>query len=313
MNNPLVSVICLCYNQQKFLCEALDSVQNQTYDNIQLIIVDDASTDGSKERIKSWLSGKSDVPFLDHSVNLGSTTAFNTGLALASGDYIIDLAADDVLCLDRVEKQVRFFETLGHEVGVIYSDAMYINADSEPQALHFDQSRLVSHVGDIYADVIDTYFIPTPTMMMRREVLDELQGYDESLAYEDFDFWVRSARNWQYQYQSDVLTKIRKSQWSYSTNWYKKGDPQLYSTYLICLKIRDLNRSQEENIALLNRIRFEMRQSFLSGNHREFDLFHLLYTDLGESSWIYTLLKILNRLKLNFSIVRSFYHKLRFG
>ncbi|MDP4680807.1 MAG: hypothetical protein NWS46_10620, partial [Cyclobacteriaceae bacterium] len=67
-------------------------------------------------------------------------------------------------------------------------------------------------------------------------VLLELNGYDEKLAYEDFDFWIRSSRKWQYQYQSEILTKIRKTVGSLSSRVYSKNDKQLHSTYLVCKK-----------------------------------------------------------------------------
>ncbi|SMD36404.1 Glycosyltransferase involved in cell wall bisynthesis [Reichenbachiella faecimaris] len=313
MENPLVSVICLCYNQARFVQEALDSVMTQSYDSIELIIVDDASSDGSQNEIDNWLSKHTGISFLPIKENLGSTVAFNQGLKLATGKYIIDLAADDILLADRIEKQVRFFEKQAKKVGVIYSNGTYISEVGEKLQTHFDKDRLMPYEGNIYENVIDTYFIPTPTMMMRKDVLDELNGYDESLAYEDFDFWVRSSRNWNYAYQPEVLTLIRKSDQSYSTSWYKQGDAQLHSTYLVCEKIRSINKSESEQMALIRRLQFELRQSAFSGNHKEFDCFYHLYKRLKQPSGFYRLLNALNKMKLDLSFVRRVYHKFRFG
>lgn len=76
MNQSLVSIICLCYNQKSFVQEAIESVCNQIYDNIDLILVDDCSTERSKEKIQSLIRGKN-IPFISLKTNLGNTVAFN--------------------------------------------------------------------------------------------------------------------------------------------------------------------------------------------------------------------------------------------
>ncbi len=90
----------------------------------------------------------------------------------------------------------------------------------------FSIKSLISHIpqGDVYRDMLTTYFIPGPTMMIRREVFAALGGYDESLSYEDFDFWVRSSRIYRYAFLNERLTSIRKLKSSMSTGWYVPGD-----------------------------------------------------------------------------------------
>ena len=308
----MVSVICLCYNQARFVKESLDSVVNQSYEEIELIVVDDGSNDDSKKVIQEWLLGHDEVPFVNLRENLGNTSAFNQGLRLAKGKYVIDLAADDVLISNRIEKQVAFFEQQASNIGVIYSDAMYISEEGRQLQNHFANARMIPYEGDVYERVIDTYFIPPPTMMMKKEVLDRMGGYDESLAYEDFDFWVRSARNWRYAYQSKILTLVRKSDHSHSKGWYKKDDKQLHSTFKVCKKIRELNQTKSEGLALIRRVKFELRQSCFSGNHSEFDLFFELFQELSHVPKKYLLMYQFNKLKLDMSWVRNVYHTLFF-
>lgn len=312
-HQPLVTVICLCYNQEKFVKRSIDSVLNQTYPNIQLIVVDDGSTDQSKCEIKKALQSHPDVGFIDLEANLGNTSAFNKGLEVSEGEFIIDLAADDMLNADRVELQVSFFLEQPQNVGVIYSDAQYIDANGRKRSVHFANTRYRPYEGDIYYKLIDCFFIPPPTMMIRKEVLDQLNGYDESLAYEDYDFWIRSSRDWHYAYQPQVLTKITKHHGSHSTGWYQRGDKQLYSTYKVCKKIRTLNRSNEEHEALLNRVKFEIRQSVFSGNYREAELFLRLLKELGGDNWMYKSISYLNKTRVDLSYVRKMYHAIRFG
>ena len=78
--NPLVTIICLSYNHEKFVVETLNSVVNQNYSPIELIIVDDYSTDATKSIIEDWLLSHSDVRFIANEVNLGNTKSFNNAL-----------------------------------------------------------------------------------------------------------------------------------------------------------------------------------------------------------------------------------------
>ncbi len=308
--NPLVSIICLCYNQKPFVKEAIESVWSQTYDNIELIVVDDCSMDGSQSVIEEILRHK-DIQFISNSKNLGSTAAFNKGLKASNGKYIIDFAADDVLDIARLEKQVAFFESCNEKVGVIYTDAISIDRYGKKLERHFANKKLYPYTGNIYSKVIEHYFIPTPTMMMRREVLEALEGFDECLTYEDFDFWVRSARNWDYQYQKEVLTYIRTHSNSQSTKAYAKNDKQAYSTFLVCKKIQQLNRNKDENLALIARLKYEIRQNVFSNNHKVAHLLYGLLKEMDGVSFIYQMLFLINGLKIDLSAIRNVYHKLK--
>ena len=96
-STPLVSVICLCYNQSSFIAEAIGSVANQTYPNVELIVVDDKSEDESIVQIQDALEKyfPSGV-LIANQENLGMCKAFNRGLAASRGDFIIDLAGDEI-------------------------------------------------------------------------------------------------------------------------------------------------------------------------------------------------------------------------
>ncbi|HHL53227.1 MAG TPA: glycosyltransferase family 2 protein, partial [Flammeovirgaceae bacterium] len=92
---PLVSVICLSYNHAAYVGEAIASVLAQNYPRVELIVVDDGSSDASVSAIKQALAGKKDIKFIALQENIGNCRAFNLAWRQAQGDYIIDLAADD--------------------------------------------------------------------------------------------------------------------------------------------------------------------------------------------------------------------------
>jgi len=306
---PLVSVLCLCYNHEKFVSKAIQSVLDQTYSNIELIVVDDASIDGSKAEIKRILT-KQHFGFIDLSENVGNTRAFNKAFAESKGKYIIDLAADDVLVKDRIEKQVAFFESCNDKTGVIYSDVTYIDETSRQLGQHFSEAKYTPYVGDIYEKLIKKYFIPPPSMMINRDVLEQLGGYDENLAYEDFDFWMRSSRNWHYAYQPECLTRVRRLKDSLSSKAYSKNDEQLHSTYLVCEKIKYLNKTEGENRALKERLEYEIKHAVFSGNHREAKLFIALLKQMTVLPISVRIMGILNKLGFDFTFLRNLYQKL---
>jgi glycosyltransferase involved in cell wall biosynthesis len=260
MNAPLVSVICLCYNQAQFVGEAVRSALNQTHPNIQLIIVDDASTDNSKEVIQKLVSLNPQIQSLLLTGNLGNCKAFNQGLALAKGDFIIDLAADDVLLPERIETGVKVLLEKGNSYGVHFSDAELI--DEAGKHLSFHSEKFPHNTipqGDIYPEIISRYFICPPTVMCTRHVMTVLDGYDETLSYEDFDFWIRSSRAFKYVYSPEVLVKRRVSKNALSSKQFNLFNAYSKSTYRVCEKIFRLNNTAEERQALRKRILYEIR------------------------------------------------------
>lgn len=260
MSRPLVSVLCLCFNHEKFVKKAIESVLQQTYENIEILIIDDASTDGSWKQIVQLKQQYPQVIVERNETNLGNCKSFNLLLAKAKGKYVIDLATDDVLMMERVAAQVDFFERQPPTVGVIYSNAQYINEDGEPLKVHFPETVKNPVSGEVFAALLSRYIICPPTMMIKKEVLDELRGYDEALAYEDFDFWIRSSKKWEYQYQNEGLTQKRVVYNSLSTKFetiQKMND----STYLVCEKAALLVQSKEEHKALGKRLNYELREA----------------------------------------------------
>jgi glycosyltransferase involved in cell wall biosynthesis len=264
--NPLVTVICLCYNHERFIKEALDSVLRQYYGPVEIIIIDDASTDDSKSVILNYSASHPGIQLVFNEKNLGGCSSFNKGLKLAKGKYIIDFAVDDVMVPDRIEKQVRVFEQLDESYGVVFSNALNISENSAPIEKHFKENAFVPD-GAIYADLLRRFFIPAVTMMVRRKVFDELGGYDETLSYEDFDFWVRSSHKYKYRYINEVLMLRRIVKGSLSGKFLQQGqDKMLESSFRVCEKAMWLNKTKEEERALVERLNIEMRLAYLMEN-----------------------------------------------
>jgi glycosyltransferase involved in cell wall biosynthesis len=267
INNPLVSVLCLSYNQKKFVEEAIQSVFNQTYPFIQLIVLDDGSSDGSAQTITRFLGDKASVVFLINETNQGYTKSLNKALSYATGEFIVDLAADDILMPTRVEDGVSALVKAGAKFGVNFSDAEIIAEDGRFLGVHSEKYPHQSiPQGDVYKDIVRRYFICPPTMLFRKSVIDHLGGYDDSLAFEDFDFLVRAARDFHFCYTPKPLVKRRLVDQSMSRKQFRRGDPQRVSTLRVCEKIDKMNKSIEEVEALKKRVRYEFFLSIKLGD-----------------------------------------------
>ena len=281
---PWVTVICTAYNHESYIESALQSVIDQHYPNVELIVIDNASQDQTATRIRTFLGQHPAIRFIQNSTNIGLCRAFNQGLRIAKGKYIIDLSADDILLSDRIARQVERFEELPDDYAVVFSNAAYVNANRQLLDYHYPidelgQSTIQIPTGDVFRQVLASYFICTPTMMMRKRVLDELGGYDEALAFEDFDFWIRSARHYNYAYIDLVLTQKRRLDNSLSMQVIRPENQLLASTLTVCYKAYHLCRSADEYHTLASRIRTFIRKAFYA---QQFDLArefgHLLRT-----------------------------------
>jgi glycosyltransferase involved in cell wall biosynthesis len=261
---PLVSVIAICFNHEKYVIECLQSVVNQTYSNIELIIVDDFSKDKSREKILEFVKKNPLVRTVFNEKNIGNCRSFNQALKISTGKYIVDLATDDVLMPKKLEKQVKKMEET-FSIGVIFSDADFI--DSTSNFLGNCRKNLKLPIGNVYKDVLEGNCFTMPvSMMIRRTILELLNGYNGNLAYEDFDFWVRSSRICDFGYIPEMLAYQRILKGSHSTKNIIKNSPIVQSTVIVCQKAFALNETDLENKALSIRLRMVLLRCALTEN-----------------------------------------------
>jgi cellulose synthase/poly-beta-1,6-N-acetylglucosamine synthase-like glycosyltransferase len=263
MSASLVTIIALCHNHAPYLRESLDSILHQDYEPLEVWLVDNGSTDESPAILQEYAQAHPSWHLLLLPENLGNCRAFNQALRRSTGEFVVDLATDDVLLPARLSQQVALFQRLPPDYGMVYSNCEHISEAGQPLGLqHRPDGRGRLHPrpasGWVFEEVLSRYFISTPTILMRRATLLALGGYDEELSYEDFDFWVRASRDWRFQYQDVVTTRKRKHPRSMSAQLTKKHDPYLDSTLAVCRKALALCRTPAEARALARRLRHEL-------------------------------------------------------
>ena len=208
-NPPLVSVIMAAYNAAEHIGEALQSVLRQEWQPLEVVVVDDGSTDGTAEIVRSY----PDVLYV-HQENQGPSAARNAAVEHSSGRFVANFDSDDLLPPTRVGDQARFL--LAHpEVGAVFGRQEWINA---PEWMARDS---------VYGDVDG---IPLSSVMFRREVFFDLGGYDTSFVHgEDMDLLVRMReRGIEYQVIPEIVL-YRRYQPSSLTGGRAPHEPLLRS------------------------------------------------------------------------------------
>lgn len=194
VNEPLVSVVIATYNMGQYLPEAVESVLNQNWENLEVIVIDDGSEDNTIERISRF----SDDPRLRYvkTDNQGQPKAKNRGIAESKGEFIGFCDADDLWHRDKLKLQMPLFRN--SSIGVVYSEVSYIDEFGEKVQKLKPYSR---HSGKVTNQLAIKNFIPFGTALVRRTCVDQEGVFDESLPMGiDWDLWLRYSLNWEFQY-----------------------------------------------------------------------------------------------------------------
>lgn len=194
---PLVTIGIPNYNYAHYIKEALDSVANQTYQHIELIIVDDCSTDDSVVEIENWInnySGDSSINFIKNKINLGLTGTCNVILKNARGKYFQTLDADDLLLPGKIEKQVALMEReidaafVYSNIEIIDENGKIINTDYLQQ-IGYDENKMPQ--GNIFEALFDFNFVPLPSVLINTEMARAAGGFDEKQQVQDYYMWLK--------------------------------------------------------------------------------------------------------------------------
>jgi glycosyltransferase involved in cell wall biosynthesis len=212
-NRPKVSVLVTTYNHAPFVRESLDSLVSQSFRDFEIIITDDASTDGTPDLIQRWLE-ETGTParFFRNHLNRGICANRNTALSIARGEFLCSLSGDDAYEPERIARQLECFARQLSDVAVVYSDMRMVDARGRPLGisyLGYELGEEPAPVNRVFARLLKGCFMPAPAAMIRRASLDAVGSYDETLSHEDYDMWLRLSALFRFCFLPGCLVRYR--------------------------------------------------------------------------------------------------------
>jgi len=207
---PLVSVVMPSYNHEKFLSEAIESVLGQGFDDFELIIVDDASTDSSRQIIQEYEVKDHRIQAILHECNQGISKTVNDGIEKSKGKFIGQIDSDDVWVPDKLAKQLAVLEH--DEDLIVWSEGGLIDHAGQPVRKNFSEFQgFVSQKksGNIFQELVKGNYIFGSTLLFKKTNLGNIR-YDENLVYmNDYKFVLDLAREYEFYYIAEPLAKYR--------------------------------------------------------------------------------------------------------
>ena len=231
---PLVSICIPNYNGERFLKAAIESALSQTYPRIEVVVVDNASTDGSWNIIGSFRKAKK----VRQRINVGYNDNLNTCVAVAKGKYIKILHSDDVLESDAVEKQVAMMEN-NPSTGLVYGSANFMDENGIfIKKFSVSDEDFIVHGTEKLKELLEGNHIIFPSVMMRKECFESVGIFDGEIPYcNDWDMWMRICMKYDIGHIGSVTASYRTYSSSGGTVRYETTDISGLQQYRCLSKI----------------------------------------------------------------------------
>lgn len=210
-NAPTCSVIMPCYNHESYVAEAMQSILAQTYPCLELIVVDDASTDGSRGEITRIAATDERVVPILNDVNAGEGASRNAALAVARGEFIGFCDSDDRWLPDKLDHQLQQFRR-DPDVGFVHADALLIDASGRRTGRRFSRvfGSSLPISGNVVSRLARRNSVSVPTVLIRRSVLDEGDRFRTDFRYlADWLFWLDVVPRTRVAYSRKPLAEYR--------------------------------------------------------------------------------------------------------
>jgi glycosyltransferase involved in cell wall biosynthesis len=219
--DPAVSVVIPTYNTGKYIVETVNSVLAQSYKDREILVVDDGSTDNTKEVLKPYMK---QINYI-YQENKGRAGARNTAIKIAKGKYIAFLDSDDLWTAGKLEKQVAIMEQ-HQQIDFLFGDkqrfadngTIIISSMFKEKGYNQEFFGDPLYVRDPYVKLLMEPYVPTGTVIMKRECFDGSGLFDESIYAEDWEFWLRIALFNKLAYCTDLWELERDREGSGSKN-----------------------------------------------------------------------------------------------
>jgi len=217
---PKVSVVIPTYNRAELLRSAIISVLNQTFQDFEIVVVDDASKDNTAEVISSFNDKR--IKYIRHETNKGEAGARNTGVMNSEGEYIAFLDDDDEWLPEKLKKQIELFENSPREVGGVYTGFLKVDRTTGEVLKRVIPTKR----GNIFSDLLRFNWIYIPSVLMvKKECFEKAGLFDASIPFGlDYDMWIRISKGFHYEYIREPLVK-----------YYSHGNGRLSTNYKLVI------------------------------------------------------------------------------
>ena len=221
---PRVTVIIPCYNRERFIRETVDSTLSQTYSNIDIVVIDDGSSDGSRKILEDYVK---QLRILEHpgKTNKGQSASINLAITSTDSEYIAILDSDDVWLPNKIEAQVEVLEN-DRDVGLVYTNGFVIDHAGTKLYELINDNRV--DAGNPEKILLEYYIGPPSSWLLRRSVFGIAGGFDESMrSAQDHDMAIRLAEVTKLAYIEEPLWYYRRhsntQSWKHTKRRWKTG------------------------------------------------------------------------------------------
>lgn len=199
--DPTVSVVLPTYDRADVLDRAIESVLSQSYDDFELLVVDDDSTDDTAAVVDAFDDSR--VTFLEHDENRGACAARNTGIRESTGEFVAFQDSDDEWHPEKLRKQMDIFEYAPPSVGVVYTGFTRLGDGSES---YHPGPGVDPKEGAVRDSLLRQNFVTTQAAAVRRRCFDEVGGFDERLPrFQDWELWIRLSKRYEFRVVDESL------------------------------------------------------------------------------------------------------------
>ncbi|MBZ2166167.1 glycosyltransferase family 2 protein [Methanobacterium spitsbergense] len=282
-----VSIIIPTYNRANLITRAINSILDQSYTNYEIIVVDDGSTDNTKEVIQRFNEDK--INYYVHKKNRGAAAARNTGIKYSKGDFIAFQDSDDKWLPEKLEKEMDVFLEASDKIGVVYSGYWHIKDNKK---IYIPTPKVTKKEGNIHFELLKGNFV-SGLSVIRKICFKKVGLYDENLPnLEDWELYIRISKYFSFKFIDEPLSIAYCSSDSASINYSKN----LKSSEIILKKhFADFNDNKE--ILAVNKANIGI-YAFLNGDEsksRKYLMDAIRYNPLNIKYWLLYLVSFIQK------------------
>ena len=201
-NSPKVSIILPTYNRAHIIEKAIQSVLNQTYQDFEIIIIDDGSKDDTEKIIRGFQEKDKRIKYIRFEENKGAAAARNAGIKMSKGEYITFQDSDDEWVIDKLEKQMKIIETSSENI-VVYCGFWRIDGDEKT---YIPDINISNREGNIHKELLKGNFVDTPSILLPKKNLEKIGMFDENLLrLQDWDLSIRLSKYYNFKLIDEPL------------------------------------------------------------------------------------------------------------